>query len=768
MADDYTQSNRPMAVSSPDLKADSLLLVSLSGQEGLSQLFNFQVRAVAKTKTKIAFEDLLGKPFTVRINEATGKQRFINGICQRIAQGESDGVFTNYVIDIVPKLWLLSKRSRSRIFMRQSVPDILKKVLTGIDVALQLKGTFEPRDYCVQYRETDFNFASRLMEEEGIYYFFKHTDTAHQLVLANAPDKHPPLVGGPDITFNQHAGNTEQAGGRVFAWAKRQEVRAGVYTLRDHCFELAHQPLEGTKKIRPSAVMVGQVPHQLTAGNNAALELYDWPGEYAQRFDGIDPGGGEQPAELKKISSGSGADNPGDKDRTASIRMDQEAVPALVIHGSGDSPRFTAGHQFKLATLANDEAFRQMKADGSYVLVTVTHAASQGDYRSGGNDIFRYQNNFTAIPFELPFRPPRDTPKPFVQGLQTAVVVGPAGQELFTDKWGRVKVQFHWDREGKSDANSSCWIRVAQIFAGKRWGASFWPRIGQEVVVAFQEGDPDQPIIIGSVYNSDQPPPYLGDGLDSKHKTDNKVSGVKTNTTLGGSGYNEWRFDDTKGKEQVFIHAERDYDLRVKNESRERIVSNSHLVVGSDKDGKKSGDLREKVFQDVHRTVERNQIENIKGNIQLLVGGGDGDNGNVDMVLKKDLKEKIGGEQHTHVVKNRLEKVDGAQSLTVGGDQQEKVSKNHALDAGMAIHIKAGTTLVIEAGTQLSLKVGGNFVDISAAGVTIKGTAVLINSGGAAGSGAGSSPTAPQDAKEAAPTKPDDADFSASGLKSAK
>ncbi len=774
----FTQQNRPMAITSP-LGVDKLLLMSINGQEGLSMLFNFQASVVAEVKTDVAFDQLLGQPITLRVNDGA-KPRFFNGLCNRVAQGDSDSVFTTYVLDVVPKLWFLSKRAQSRMFQQKTVPQILQAVLHGRDVAFELKGKYEPRDYCVQYRETDLNFACRIMEEEGIFYFFKHGDGSHKMVVADTPESHTALPNGSDIKFHRFAG-TSDSDTAIRTWFKRQEVRSGVFTLRDHCFELPGKTLEASKKIQDS-VQAGQVTHKLTAGDNAKLELYDWPGEYAQRFDGVDKGGGDQPAEIEKINL--------DNKRTVDIRMVQETTPAVVIQGTADCPRLSAGHQFSLSLVAGDETAKSLKAAGKYVLTSVTHLASQSDFRSGQGGLFQYQNSFTAIPLGLPYRPPRDTPKPFVQGPHTAVVVGPAGSEIFTDKFGRVKVQFHWDREGKSDASSSCWVRVAQLWAGKRWGSSFWPRIGQEVIVAFQEGDPDQPIIIGSVYNAEQMPPYLGDGPDPKHPKDNKVAGVKSNTTPGGEGFNEWRFDDTKDKQQIFLHAERDFDLRIKNESRERVISNSHVIVGNEKDGKKAGDLRRKVFQDEHATVERNRVENVKGNVQLLVGGGEGDNGNVDFVAKKDVKELVEGARHVHVKKDdkelvdgaqhvhvkglRAEKVDGAQSLTVGGNQDEKVGQNHCLEAGQVIHLKGGQTVVIEAGTQLSLKVGGNFVDINSTGVFIVGSMVMINSGGAAGSGPGAQPTAaqdamdPQDAKPANPTKPDEADDSKTGVKSSK
>jgi type VI secretion system secreted protein VgrG len=408
------------------------------------------------------------------------------------------------------------------------------------------------------------------------------------------------------------------------------------------------------------------------------------------------------------------------------------------------------------------------------------------NYRSGGGDEFAYENSFTCLPASVPFRPQRVTPKPTVRGTQTAFVVGPKGEEVFTDKYGRVKVQFHWDREGKNDEKSSCWVRVGQSVAGKRWGSSFWPRIGQEVIVDYLEGDPDQPIIIGSVYNADQMPPYLGKGPDSKHPEENLISGVKSNTSKGGEGYNEIRFYDAKDEQQIFMHAERNMDVRVKNDSMEHVVNNRHLIVGPQPNDDDAGDQIEDVYRDKQLHVRRHQTEQIEGNLMLTVGKGQASGGgNVDIVIEQERKELVGADAHGHVQGNFLEKTDGNQGLTVGGDrsekvggtqsltvgtnQQEKVGMNHALEAGMEIHLKAGMKVIIEAGVQLSLVGPGGFVDIGPAGVTIQGIMVLINSGGAAGSGSGSSPTSPQaptDAQQANPTAPTKADDAVTGQKS--
>jgi type VI secretion system secreted protein VgrG len=272
-------------------------------------------------------------------------------------------------------------------------------------------------------------------------------------------------------------------------------------------------------------------------------------------------------------------------------------------------------------------------------------------------------------------------------------------------------------------------------------------------------------MVIGSVYNGDQMPPYLGEGLDSKHKHDPKLAGVKSCSTKGAQGYNELRFDDTKGKEEIFIHAERNMDVRVKNDSMERIIGNRHQIIGWEKDGKKGGDQREMVYQDKHLKVNRNQVELIGGDMQLTIGGIDGP-GNQDIVIKANKKETIDADSHLCVKGKRNQMIDGDQSLTVGGSQQERVGNKHALETGQEIHLKAGMKVIIEAGVQLTIKGPGGFVDIGPTGVTIQGIMVLINSGGAAGSGSGSSPAGPELPKEADPTKPAIADDSRSGYKS--
>ncbi len=669
MPAEFTQENRPVKVDSP-LGTDVLLIRGFSGEEGVSRLFRFQLNLFAENHKNVVFDRVLGQKVTLTLELPGDQFRYFNGIVRCISRGARGTDFTDYYAEIVPQFWLLTKRVQSRIFQRKTVPDILKKVLEGLDTSFEIQGKFEPREYCVQYHESDYDFASRLMEEEGIYYFFKHDSGSHKMVLANTPQSHPDLPFDNTAIYEEVVGE-QREDLRVTKWVKQQELRSGKYTLWDHCFELPHKHLEADKETLDS-VQVGRTSHKLKVGSNEKLELYEYPGEYAKRFDGINKGGGEQPAELQKIFE--------DNKRTVGIRMQQEETPALTIQGWSDCRHLMSGYKFTLE--------RHFSDDGAYAITWIRHDCEQGEtYRTSHDPgALHYRNEFTCIPMAHPFRPPRVTPKPIVPGSQTAVVVGPGGEEIFVDKYSRVKVQFHWDREGKNDSDSSCWIRVGTSWAGKQWGAIHIPRIGQEVIVDFLEGDPDRPLVTGSVYNADMMPPYK--------LPDNKtVSTLKSRSTKGGSAstYNEIRMEDKKDKEQLFIHAQKNMDVRVKEEYREWVGKNRHIIV---KENRKE-------------TVEKGASVHVKG----------------------DVKEKI----------------DGNFSLTVGGNSDEKIGTKWAVESGQEIHLKAGMKVVIEAGMELTLKGPGGFVKIDPSGVYVNGMMVYINSGGSAGSGSGASPQSPED-----------------------
>jgi type VI secretion system secreted protein VgrG len=641
-----------MRVTTP-LGPDALLLTGFSGQEGISQLFHFTLDLIAENKTDVPFEKLLGQKVVMELALPNKKPRFFNGIASRISQAERDETFTTYRMEVVPQLWLLTRITQSRIFQHISVLDILKKVLAGLDVSIELKGTYHPRDFCAQYRESDFNFASRLMEEEGIFYFFKHTANGHTLVLVDSPVA-PEVPEVPTAIFEKSVGGT-RVEDRVHSWTKIQELRSGKTTLWDHCFELPHKHLEADKTI-VDAVQVGTVTHKFKVANNEALELYDYPGEYAGRFDGINAGGGEQSGDIQKIFE--------DNKRTVELRMQEEACHSVLIHGASKCRQLTSGHKFNLD--------RHFNANGCYLLTRVEHSAAMNDFRSGDFNV-EYNNTFTCIPFAVPFRPARVTRRPTVQGAQTAVVVGPPGEEIFTDKYGRVKVQFHWDRKGQNNADSSCWLRVSTLWAGKNWGVIHIPRIGQEVLVDFLEGNPNDPVIVGSVYNAEMMPPY---NLPA-NKTQ---SGIKSRSSLGGSpaNFNEIRFEDKKGSEQIFIHAEKNQDIEVENDE-------THSV-------------------------------------------------------GHDRTKTIGHDETSHIKRNRTETVDKDETITINGNRTETVAKNEevtigedrSLTVGKNESITIGKTLAISVGDEISIVCGAASINMKKDGtIQISGKDISITGVGA-------------------------------------
>jgi len=637
MATTYTQANRPIAVATT-LGDDALLLRGFQGLDGISQLFRFDLDLIS-TDDAIDIASLLGTNVTWRIVLADGSQRYFNGLISRFAQASQDQNFTSYHAEVVPWLWLLTRTADCRIFQNKSAPDIIQQIFSenGFqDFSLaSLSGSFPPREYCVQYRETAFNFLTRLMEEEGIYYFFSHENGKHTLVLANTPEGHPDCPSQATARYHD-VGQGRLNEDVITEWVIGKDLRPGQYTLNDFNFQ------------DPNASLIAQ------ASSSDPFEVYDDPGLYLRQPDGS---------------------------RLARIRLEESEAPQTYVRGGGNCRAFASGYKFKLA-----DHFQQDR-NKPYVLTRVHHVAHQpGSYRSNpdsysGESI--YSNSFECIPFSTPFRPPRLTPKPMVQGSQTAFVVGPKGEEIHTDKFGRVKVQFHWDRRGQMDEHSSCWIRVAQGWAGKQWGAMFIPRIGHEAVVDFLEGDPDRPIITGCVYNAEEMPPY-------ELPTEMTKSTIKSYSTKGGDGFNEIRFEDKKGQEQIFIQAEKDQHIRTKNDRVEWVGHESHLIVASDR------------------------------------------------------VEEVRGDGHTHFKGDHNEQVDGTVSLKAGVDYETKVGTNYGLDAGTEIYLKSGLNLVLESGTTLTLKVGSSFVNLNPAGVFISGPMVMINSGGAAGSGSGISAQLPK------------------------
>jgi type VI secretion system secreted protein VgrG len=743
----YSQENRLIAIDTP-LGDDVLLLQGFTGREGISQLFKFDLDLFSE-KNDVNFKQIVGQSVTIRVLLSDGStERYFNGVVSRFAQSASSTRFTNYQLEMVPWLWFLTRNADCQIFQNMTIPDIIQKIFKDAgfsDFKNSLTGSYQPREYCVQYRETDFNFVSRLMEQYGIFYYFEHEDGKHTLVLADSSSVHTACPNQETASYNQTSGDLDSED-VVTAWHIEQELRTGKYSVTDYNFET------------PKTSLMANDPTVVDLSKSSSFELYDYPGDHLTQSDGGD---------------------------VAKLRMQEEEASHYVITGSSVCRAFTSGYKFDLTDHYRDDA------NDTYVLTEVQHVASVGSYAQGASEApAHYSNNFTCIPFKVPYRPARVTPRPFVQGPQTALVVGKSGEEIWVDKYGRIKVQFYWDRLGQKDENSSCWIRVSQPWAGQGWGAMWIPRMGQEVIVSFVEGDPDRPLITGRVYNADQTVPYtLPD-----HQT---VSTFMSKSSKGGgsANYNELRFEDKDGKEQIFINAERDMDQRVEVDSREFVGSNRHLNVGANQTEKIGADkhltiagnhvesigknmsltvgtdlmesigndqhlnvannLQENIGTDVHRNIGSNRIENIGSNFSLNIGG--------------NRAEAVGGNLDLSVSSNRTEQVGSNQSLQIGSNCDEMVGQNYALTAGQNVSVEGAMNITLQAGMQLSLVGPGGFITIGPAGVAIQGTMVMINSGGSAGSATSASTQSPKspDSPKApkAPDNPKDPEIADDGSK---
>jgi len=706
----YTQDDYLISVKTP-LGKDVLYLKSFHGEESVSHLFHFSLELLSD-ESEIDPKKIVGKSLTVSVRFPDGTERFFNGIVNRFAYVGTGDRFSGYRAEVVPELWLLTRTADCKIFQEKKIPDILKAVFesagfTNFDLG-KLTGNYDPLEYCVQYSETDFNFVSRLMEQYGIFYFFKHEDGKHTMVVADSVSAYEDCDEN-EVTLRRNiAGHLDL----LTQWQHQVEFCPGKYAHTDYNFEKPKSSLDSDTQ---TTVELDKVKD---------YEIFDYPGEYTEKAAG---------------------------DNLVRQRMEQVEVAHDVASGSSICRSFRPGGKFRVK-----EHISKAESGKSYVITSIVHSAGI-DELSGDHTAqqFTFSNSFQCVPDSVVLRPDRTTPKPIIQGAQTARVVGPAGEEIWPDKYGRVKVQFFWDRYGQEDDKSSCWIRCMQGSAGRGWGSMLIPRIGQEVVVTYLEGDPDRPLIVGQVYNADQMPAYTLP--DEKTK-----SYLKTNSSSGGDGFNEIRIEDKKDEEQIFIHAERNLDTRVKKDRFERVLGNQHEIIGTTE----GGDRRVLVHQDQHVDIKRNCVEHVEGNLQLMVGGGDG--GKLEVVIEKQELRKIGPDGlHVTVEGDSNYKVDGSLSETVAGDHHETVTGDCALETSAGdIHIKGGMNVVVEATMQLTLKVGGNFVSITPMGVDIFGTLVNINSGGSAGSGPGASPNTPEEPQEAAPTKPDEADDSKTGQRS--
>jgi len=611
---------------------DTFKVASFSGNEGISRLFSYSLD-LASADHDLDPQSVLGKSAHLTI-KGTDADRHVHGMVSRIEQAGRADEFSRYRLTVVPAVWKLGLRQNSRIFQEKSVPDIIKKVLKDAaipddQVELKVHGDHKPWIYCVQYRETDLAFISRLMEQEGIFYFCKHDEKSAVMRIGDDTSDHPaaPDVGRLPLRPGSGMAMAEET---VTRFTVAEEVRPDAAAVRDYNFTKPTVDLTGTAKDRPGL----------------STEVYDYPGEY---------------------------DEPDEGRALAKIRL--EELRATRRRGSGDStcPRLTPGHTFELEGHGRGDLNRK------YLLLDVQHNGTQPQVlkREGLGASSSYGCSFACIPSDIPFRPPRITPRPMAQGAQTAIVVGPSGEEIHTDEHGRIKVQFHWDREGKKDENSSCWMRVAQAWAGAKWGGLFVPRIGQEVIVTFLDGDPDQPIVTGTVYNADNPPPYDLPGSKTK-------SSLKTNSSKGGGGSNELRFEDAKGGEEIFLHGQKDWNVQIENDHSSHIGANRTVQVGGHHDESIGKNMSLNVASNLTEMVGVNHSETVGAAMELTVGGA------LALTVGAALVESVGAAKATNVGASKSETIGKTASLQVGDDLGETVGKDRNVQIGKDLKEKIG------------------------------------------------------------------------------
>lgn len=628
----------PSIVLSSPLPPADLLFESMTATVGLSALGEIQLHLLSE-KPDLKPEDLLGKPVTVQIQLRDATKRFVNGYVTRFGIGAHRGRYFAYQATVHPWLWFLTRTSDCRIFQNETVPDIVKEIFQDHDVAsfeFKLFRSYRKWVYCVQYRESDFNFVTRLLEHEGIYWYFEHTDGHHKLILVDSASAHDAAPAYESLPYIETGAATAPDTECISDWAFSREVRTGKVALTSYDFE------------RPSTDLAVKAEKDRGVPQSTH-EIFDFQGDYAKSGDGT---------------------------QWAEDRMDELQTPFELLRGSSNA------HGIEVGRLLSMTRHPRTDQNATYLITSAMIHASVDSYDThGAPGAFRAA--FAAIPSAQQYRPPRITPRPFVQGPQTAVVVGPAGEELFTDKYGRVKVQFFWDRKGQKNEKSSCWVRVSHPWAGKNFGMVHVPRIGQEVVIHFLEGDPDQPLVTGRVYNAEQMPPW-------DLPANATQSGILTRSSKGGAygNANAIRFEDRKGAEQLWMHAEKDQLNEVEHDE----VS----TVGHDRTEK----------------VGHNETITIGANRTISVGASE----TATVALQRT--HAVGINETIAIGAAQEVAIGAAQLITVGLSQITKVGKSISVEAGDAIEIKVGKS-IIRMDKEGNIEIIGARIKVAASGPTV-------------------------------------------------
>ncbi|GGC13536.1 type VI secretion system Vgr family protein [Pseudoduganella buxea] len=638
-----------------DAPLDRLFVHRLDGTELRDGLFHFEL-ACSGPDANLDLAGAIGGHVTITLGAAHAVRQ-VDGRCARICQGPGGIEGPSYLLELRPWLWWLTLQSDYRIFQDRSVPEIVQEVFEGCpyaDFEMNLGETYAKREYCVQYGESDCAFVARLLEEEGIAYYFRHEAGRHVLVLDDGCAPAPACPGEASIPFRagQVQGRELQA-----VLSGEVELAAGSTGFQGADFNFLH-------------------PHPLVAsaqaGKGAALRR-EYPGGYDKEPVGA--------ALVKK-------------------RVDALTAGARMFRGTSDSRALTPGHRFTLADHPREDA------NADWVLQQVAHEASHDAYR----------NRFTALPADGRYRPARTTPRPRIHGTQTALVVGKDGEEAWTDQHGRIKLQFHWDRLGKSDENSSCWVRVAQPWAGKGWGGQFIPRIGQEVVVSFLDGDPDRPLVTGCVYNGEQPPPFAVPAEWTR-------SGFRTSSAQGG--FNALRFDDKADAEELYLHAQKDMNTEVLNDAACTVGHDERRKVGNDQSVEVKGNRRIAVTEgELVTEVAGQETRTVQGSRTVTVHGAEKHEN------KADFTRTVAGAYTLTVTGDLMIDVSGSITLKSGGALQVEAGASLAGKAGTGMALEAGTSLSCKAGTSMKHEAGMSIDSKAGASHNIDGGAMLALKGG--------------------------------------
>jgi type VI secretion system secreted protein VgrG len=627
-----------------------LIMGALRGFDEISTPFAYDVDFLSEN-VNLKAADALGMPAVVTVKGAP--DRVFHGLIAEFALAAIRPDNAAYRLRVVPWLWFLSRRRDNRIFQNKSVIEIVEEVCKPYPhqkIEKKLQKTYKPREYCVQYGETDLDFVQRLLEHEGIFYYFDHAAGDHTMVLVDANAALKPAEGAEKLPYAGVAGRVSGDWDHVDSWAPRSAVMPGRFAHTDYDFE------------KPSSdLMSKSAGPRGHAGDGQ--EHYDYPGNYVDHARG---------------------------DKLSAIRLEEITAPHVRVRAEATAPNLWAGRTFTF------EDFPAEAENGDYIVLRADYTLN--DPRMQGENApaeHTYRVSLTLAPLALPFRPERRTRRSQMKGPQTAVVVGPAGAEIFTDEYARVKVQFHWDRQGKKDENTTCMIRVSQTWAGAGWGFIQIPRIGQEVIVDFLEGDPDQPIITGRVYNAEQVVPY---GLPANATQ----SGWKSNSSPGGGGFNELRFEDKKGSEEVYFQAEKDHNELVKNDESRTIGHDFSEDVGNDAQQSIGHDRTESVGHDKSVTVGNNRTVSIGVNDDETVGS------NRSLTVGSNETISVGSNSTETIGANHSQTVAIAQTITVGAARVDTVGASETRSVGAAQTNTIGATRAVTVGSSQTHSVGSD------------------------------------------------------------